>query len=66
MSQLPSLLAVLPGNGLWLTIHKKEGNSDFIRKKWVREDRRFLGANPYPLDSFSQLLTHEQLKYKEA
>lgn len=28
MSQLPSLLAALPCNGLWFTIDKKEGDFD--------------------------------------
>lgn len=39
MSQLPSLLAVLPGNGFWIAIQKTKGDPDCFanmhQEKWI-------------------------------
>lgn len=56
MSQLPSLLAVLPGNGLWFTIHKKEGESDSFtnvhQEKMDVRRQEILGCWSLPIGFF--------------
>lgn len=56
MSQLPSLLAVLPGNGLWFILHKKEGESDSFanvhQEKMDVRRQEILGCQSLPIGFF--------------
>lgn len=56
MSQLPSLLAALPCNGLWFTIDKKEGESDSFanvhQEKMDERRQEILGCQSLPIGFF--------------